>query len=456
MSRNTALKPYYPGMLSPNTDNLWEYGIYRIPANECGGRAILYAPLSGYALSASDSFIRQVCDCVLSDDFRGGVDAVCSAADALLSKPLPTDEYVESLLCAANLNRLAILPTGRCNFSCSYCYAAKGRSRATLDRADVDTSIDAFLDPARASKRNVYITILGGGEPLLEKEIVLHALEYSAALAAERDFKVRYGLTSNGSILDEEVVAAISKHNVDLGISYEILEDVQNRERGHYNRVTAVISGLIERGVVPEVKAIIKKDNFSRIGEMVSQIHARFPAIVKVKLQPIDSETYFSGVEDLRAFYDAFFREFTGNLDLARAKGIELYCTMSGFGLSLKNHYCGGEICLTPSGRVSICHRFSAVGDDHYDEALIGGIENSHMVLDEKKYAALMKRFSLLDPRCRRCVARFHCSGGCIAQGLIYKQDFREEVCRFNRNLISYLLRRKLEKAPNKKPVRID
>jgi radical SAM protein with 4Fe4S-binding SPASM domain len=408
-------------------------------------RYILYSPLSKHVLLATNQHIDNMEEYLLSHTLPENNTEIIETLTTMLNEQIDVDDEKLGNFNLSDINRMAILPTFNCNFSCSYCYSAKGRSTATIRDKQIISALDYFINPTRTVRRNLYITILGGGEPLLAKEKIALILKHADYLAQKRGFKIEFGLTTNGSMIDDTIIHLIKKYKVDVGVSFEILEKLQNTERGHYQQVFDGLQKLLSASITPEVKPIIKIDNVALIPQMVTEVITKFPQIKKLKLQPIDSNTYFPTQRELREFYEKFFREMM--TVSAKTPQLTIYSTMLGFGLNLKDHYCGGELCLAPTGLISACHRFSSEKDDGFENLRIGNIIDNKVVINKNKYTTLMRKNSMLQDNCQNCIAKFHCSSGCLAQKTIYNPSMFDEICHFNRKLITHLLAKQLKNA---------
>lgn len=58
-----------------------------------------------------------------------------------------------------DFNNITILPNNKCNFSCSFCYSAKGRSTTVLDKEKAFKALDFFITPS--TNERITISILG-------------------------------------------------------------------------------------------------------------------------------------------------------------------------------------------------------------------------------------------------------------------------------------------------------
>ena len=123
---------------------------------------------------------------------------------------VPEANYVDS---PHDVFALTILPNNICNFSCSYCYAAKGHGHDELDMQTLRAVLDYFIDRKRIKRQHLYISFGGGGEPLLSWEKVKYVLQYADALANSQDFIMHYSFASNGSVINDDMIDSIKKYH---------------------------------------------------------------------------------------------------------------------------------------------------------------------------------------------------------------------------------------------------
>lgn len=403
---------------------------------------LLYFPLSGNITSASEAEAILLEKAISINDFE-----ILPLNSRTVIKDLIEDNKINKPnFNSSDVNRMTILPTSKCNFSCSYCYSSDGRSNTSLNKNQIKTAIDYFIDPGRTKKKNLYISILGGGEPLLAVELTDFAFNYADERAKQFDFNLSFGLTTNGSIINNKIIDLIKTHKIDVGISFEILEQFQNSQRSNYEAVRRTIDILLNNKIFPVIKPIITKESIDYIPEMVEELALRFPRIREMKIQPVDSADYFSDSAEMRKYYNKLLQLLFVAQKTGRKYDINVFTVMSKFGTQLKDHYCGGEFSLTPGGQISICHRFSSENENHFDELNIGSVLNNHTVdINEKKFTSIMFQNSILNPRCENCFIKFHCSGGCIAQSTIYSEEMFEEICRFNRAIVKHELQKSVD-----------
>lgn len=407
---------------------------------EAPGMHLLYAPLADSILPVSDEDAVKLAEAM---EYPQKADPeVLEIADALRDvEPVSAREgHVRG---AGDFINLSILPNNVCNFSCSYCYSAKGRSSRRLSLGAAKRMVDYFLDRNRNASDFLTVSIFGGGEPLLSwKDLVKPVIEYFYQSAGEGR-RIVTTLITNGSIVTDDFIDICRKHNIDLVCSYEILRDVQDSQRRHYDLVRGNIGKLIQNGVVPAINSVITDLNVERQVEMIEALKADFPEIRYVSFEPVISEEQ----ENRDEFYRRFTLGFLKALAKAEENGIILSCS------ALRNvdvtvdRYCAGELALCADGSLSVCPCVSSPEEPEFDRYIYGKADEDGVHIDEEKLSSLLKMNVYSQPWCSRCFAKWNCGGGCINSTL--KNGGRQipSYCRFVRRFLKYTLTRRLDQA---------
>lgn len=346
----------------------------------------------------------------------------------------------------SEVTKLSILPTYRCNFSCSYCYSRQGRSDEALDREKITMAIDHFIDPGRLQGRKLFMAILGGGEPLLRWDLVEHAIMYARERSTRFGFTLGIGLTTNGSVISERMLQVLKHHQVQASVSFEILERIQNQQRRQYREVCRTIDQLCDAGIDVTIKSIITPLNVGLLQEMAQELVRRFPAVRSLKLQPVEDDALFPSPEALRSFLNYFTAEFFVARAIGDAAGVDIHCPAFRNMDFIMEHYCGGEMCLTPAGTISVCHRVSSPKEKEYERFIYGSAGKDGIYLDPRKFDLLMDHDLHTDERCRNCFSRWHCGGGCLATAATYDDTKLAVVCEWTRDFMALALLYRLQK----------
>lgn len=239
---------------------------------------------------------------------------------------LPADKNLpHTLNTVADLRKMSILPNHRCNFSCTYCYAAQGRNSDELTVENVEKALNFFID-ARRTKRPLSLAVLGGGEPMLSWPLVRHIISAARLKAKEEGLRLELTVVTNASILDDEIIRTFKENDVIVNASFDLLENVQDTQRKSFSQVKDNIYLMSSQGVYTTINSTITPLNVGNMIEMVVNAHNWSPKIRYMIFEPVISASMFQSTRDLRAFYDAFILNFDSAFKKATQFGIDLTC----------------------------------------------------------------------------------------------------------------------------------
>lgn len=344
-----------------------------------------------------------------------------------------------------DLRKMSILPNNRCNFNCSYCYAAQGRDASELTIAKVDEALSFFVDRNRCD-RPLSVAILGGGEPMLSKEVTFHAISQAKKLADTQGIRLELTLVTNASIVDDEMIDNILRHNVIVNASFDLLNDVQDIQRKDFLKVKDNIRKMCECGVYVTINSTITPLNVERMDEMVENAHMWFPEIEFMIFEPVIACQLFEDRKDLRNFYDNYIIGFFEARKLARKVGKDITCRIQKSLDTCQDRGCEGRFNVCPNGDITICYCTASPKDSKYAERKYGTVSETGVKIDQDKFSRICGENVDALKKCDDCFARFNCAGGCMLPNDSYSAEYLEEVCRFNREFI----RRELVESLNK------
>ena len=175
---------------------------------------------------------------------------------------------------------LTVLPNNMCNFSCYYCYSAKGRNNSQLELKNLKVAIDYFFSNKETiPQKTLTISFMGGGEPMLSWDCVESGILYARKMAKEKSRRLNIRIITNGSILDNKHLQFFKDNSVDVSVSFEILPEIQDSQRKHYELVSSNIKRLIDYGIPLQINSTITKENVHRMEEMIERTVAHYPAV---------------------------------------------------------------------------------------------------------------------------------------------------------------------------------
>jgi len=133
-----------------------------------------------------------------------------------------------------------------CNMSCAYCYANEGRfggNARLMEREVAFRGIDTLIN--NAPGQAVTIGFIGG-EPFLNRVLVHDCVEYARTAAARAGIAVRFGVTTNGTLLREDDIRLLRENRFAVTVSIDG-GPTHNRHRrlhGRRESAAAVASGI--------------------------------------------------------------------------------------------------------------------------------------------------------------------------------------------------------------------
>jgi sulfatase maturation enzyme AslB (radical SAM superfamily) len=133
---------------------------------------------------------------------------------------------------------LSFIVTDDCNFKCSYCF--QNKEKKYMDLSTLEKSIDFFypyLDD------NVDI-IFFGGEPLMAFDKIKYGVQKLSELNREGAKTFLYNVTTNGMLMNEEMLEFFNRHRFELMLSFDGLTQDMARQSGTLKTLEALIGKI--------------------------------------------------------------------------------------------------------------------------------------------------------------------------------------------------------------------
>ncbi len=329
---------------------------------------------------------------------------------------------------------MCLLVEQDCNLRCEYCFAGTGDygtgHRMHMDFETGKKALDFLLENS-GDRQNLELDFFGG-EPLMNFDVVKQLVEYGRSKEKEYNKKFRFTITTNGVLLDEAKMDFINKEISNVVLSVDGRKEVNDRVR---KRVDG--SGCYDR-IMPAFKQLAKKrgyENYYVRGTFTKYnpdfandvYHLYDEGFDQISVEPVigdPSSPYALTQCDLPKIFSEYellakkmlvsekkgkkFNFFHFMLDLDQGP-----CAIKRLrGCGSGNEY----VAVTPDGDIYPCHQFVGV-----NEYLMGNLNDGTFNTDMKKEFADAHIYTKED--CRKCWAKFYCSGGCNANNYIYNKD---------------------------------
>ena len=312
-----------------------------------------------------------------------------------------------------------------CNLACSYCFAGQGKYHGKDALMSFETGKRAFdfLIENSGTRRNLEVDFFGG-EPLLNWEVVKQLVEYARSIEKEKNKNFRFTLTTNGMLINDEVIEFANKEMSNVVLSLDGRKAVHDKFRvdyagkGSYDKILPKFKKLVDSR---DGKNYYMRGTFTHFNtDFTNDIfHMADLGFRELSMEPVvcspDSPSALTD-EDLPVLFEQY--EILAKEMIRRRRkgdGFTFYHYM----LDLKNGPCiykrisgcgsGTEyMAVTPNGDLYPCHQF--VGEEEY---CLGNI------WDGVKKPEVQDKFRLCNAysreECRDCWAKLYCSGGCAA-----------------------------------------
>lgn len=419
--------------------------IFAIPIGHNAGLAenddllILYAPLSEHIVLIDRYDEYAIRDYIEKHESIN--EELKEVVDEMLSTPIFPFQTPN----ISRTTKMSLLPNLVCNFACSYCYSAKGRSSTILSWDTAKVALDYFINPERIEPQHLSLFISGGGEPLISWGITKKCIEYASERCRLYGFTIHISIVTNGSLITEEIAKFLLKYKCSVCISFEVLPTLQNEQRKNFDIVDRNIQLLGEMGLRVMLNSTITPSSVSHMQEMVLSVAKRYPYVAQYTMEPVTSVDLFVTAEELRLFYNMFYNNYIEAKDIAKCYKVPLRFTYDDGLRDITIRHCPGKFCITPQGTVSVCHLVSSPKEERYNECIYGEISDGILTIDKERFDKLYSINLFNYDRCRNCFAKFSCGGECMTRNSIYPTDYMEAVCEFNRRFILHLLIEKIE-----------
>ncbi len=323
-----------------------------------------------------------------------------------------------------NIKSLCLNISHDCNMRCKYCFAGTGsfsRERRLMDFETGKLALD-FLLKRSGPIKNLEVDFFGG-EPLMNFDVVKKLVQYGREAEKALGKNIRFTITTNGSLLDDDSIAFINENMSNAVLSIDGRRDTNDRMRcfedgcGTYDVILPRFKKLVAsrtadyyvRGTFTRADLNFCDDVLHLADENFDQISIE-PVVLDPKselsLREEDLPVIFNEYEKLSA--EMIKRESKGKgfnffhfmIDLEA--GPCVYKRIKGCGS-------GSEyIAVIPGGDIYPCHQF--VG---FPEYRMGNVhDGSFDVQMQKKFA---EHNIMTTESCRECWAKYFCGGGCAA-----------------------------------------
>ena len=380
-----------------------------------------------------ETVLKKLSKLYNTDDIKECYDEIVSLYnDKILFSEDDYEKFAKSSV-SSPVKAMCLIISQDCNMRCKYCFASTGDYGQGRKLMSVETGKKALDFLIEKSEDRKFLEVdFFGGEPMLNFEAVKAIVEYGRKREKEANKVFRFTITTNGLMMNDEQLEFINREMKNVVLSIDGRKEVHDYMRplpngkGTYDRIVENFKRFAKARGDKEyyVRGTYTKNNLDFSNDIMHLYELGFDQISVEPVMADPKEPYAITEGDLAKIfreYEILAAKITDILDSGK------FINFFHFMIDLDQGPCaikrlrgcgsGNEyICIAPDGDIYPCHQF--VGIEKYH---MGNIFDGTFDLDIKNEFASAHVYS--KPECKKCWAKFYCSGGCNANNYTYAGD---------------------------------
>lgn len=312
-----------------------------------------------------------------------------------------------------------------CNLACRYCFAEEGEyhGRRALMSYEVGKKALDFLIANSGNRHNLEVDFFGG-EPLMNWQVVKDLVAYGREQEKIHDKHFRFTVTTNGVLLNDEIQEFINKEMDNVVLSLDGRKEVNDKMRpfrngkGSYDLIVPKFQKLADSRNQEKyyIRGTFTRNNLDFSNDI---LHFADLGFKQMSIEPVvgeETDPYAIREEDLPQICEEYDKLAKIMIEREKeGKGFNFFHFMidleGGPCVAKRLSGCGSGteyLAVTPWGDLYPCHQF--VGKEEF---LMGNVDEGIIkpeIAEEFRGCSVYSK-----EKCKKCFARFYCSGGCMA-----------------------------------------
>lgn len=333
---------------------------------------------------------------------------------------------------------IIFIPTYGCNLCCPYCLQGQSKSHNTIDEDSLGAIFKFAEKQIEKSRieghpiRKISVSIFGG-EPLTAKHSTIRFCEGISDIANKYGCETHFLMTSNATLIDDEVIELIKKFDIGIQISIDGNRSQHDNSRirhdgtGTYDCIMNNIKKLNDHGLKKNLVIRINssKENIDDIEETIRDV------------RPYSDEIYCGFLSEFKGYNDSF----TSCLSCQQYSEIlteKIYPLYQKYGIKIYNSFGKMSPC-------TICMENRYVIDCNLDvykcetlvnqqDAKVGVIDKNGEIHLNNNFYKQMALSPMNNAKCHDCKILPYCGGGCVGKAYVNKgkkdKDFGCYICK--------------------------
>ena len=334
-------------------------------------------------------------------------------SEILVSAPKST-LYISGKEQQPEYNTVVLPIVADCNLNCPYCFARTdgGFHFGNFTNESIVKTLDFVVKENKLHNKNFFCIVFFGGEPLLNQEVIKFTIEYMKTHYP--DINVFYSITTNGTILNDEIIQLFKDNNVAVLVSIDGPDNEYNLRcykksgRKSLNKVISNIEKLKKNNIGNTNPYIFETFKFLETFKLPFFVSFTYPSENKThNLSDYNEDILLSIRNQFELLLEYYVNKFRNKENIYNKRLFDYlealrYRTEIGVACGAGRSY----FTITANGDIFTCPHF--MNDLKY---CIGNIEAG--LSQNKKFTSV----NVIDiQECKDCWAKFHCAGHCLAQ----------------------------------------
>jgi uncharacterized protein len=306
--------------------------------------------------------------------------------------------------------------THDCNLACKYCYAGK-KFKKDMTFTTAQRIVD-FAMKISNEKSPVTFSFFGG-ESLLRFDLLKEIVEYIRDKEKAGNQPVSISVTSNGTILSEEILVFFKEQSIRLCISLDGPAHIHNINRrykdgrGSFEDVVGNLQRALRRLGSVQVNAVYGPETINALPETFSFF--RQLGVGSVHLNPnITAQWNAATCSSMLKNYSELGKLYIESYEQGQEIAVNLID--SKIILLLKGGYGDEDKCgmgetewgFSPAGKIYPCERF--IGEDNNHALCLGDINDG---FNQSHVCSILRHRGNRNKKCIKCSDRQYCMNWC-------------------------------------------
>lgn len=350
------------------------------------------------------------------------------------------------------IRNIYLVLSQKCNLSCSYCYA-KGGDFGQESRLMDSGTMQRALERLVPFGDDTVVVSFFGGEPLLNFGLMEETVAYGKKLAQERGVQLRYAITTNGTVMTDEIVRFLKDNVAYVAVSLDGDANINDRERKFRNgqrcvhdAVVDTIGKLREAGIAFGLRGTVTETSAPELGRTARYLADLGPESVRMAPAFHAGGWQRDALEQLRESSCALELEALAQIangDDPKTGEHVFKVLLNAVGGERRTYPCAagmGVLAVAANGDVYPCDHFIGI-----EAFRMGNVHDAQWPAE--RFHAVRERLTNNSvehrSKCGQCDVRHICGGECHVHSLLSQGDIgmpSPQHCTLTRSLSRRLL----------------